>query len=133
MPTRASRSTRTTPSNPARLRRVKLIGCAHSENGRLVIYTDTGPSPYFDPQGELGSVQTVKRGGATGRVTVLSDPPAGSIPYARTYEDETSVTVTSRIVSANRTDFPGAFYIQELDRCAGIRVRYTGSVNPEPA
>lgn len=107
---------------------VKLTGSAHSEGGKLVLYADSGPAPYSDSQGELGYVQSVKRSAARGEVSVLSVPAAGAVAFARTFSNGNTVTVSGAVASAGGTDFPGAFYIQDPDRAAGIRVLYSGSL-----
>ena len=71
---------------------------------------------------------------------ILSAPEAESIPYAQTLQDDATTTITGRIVTADRSDFPGALYVAEclaipdgpVWQWGGMRVRYTGTPSTEP-
>jgi hypothetical protein len=51
----------------------------------------------------------------------------GSIAYARTCPDNTTVTLSSKVIIADRTDLSGdRLYIEESNRSAGILIIYSG-------
>jgi hypothetical protein len=109
----------------------KISGQLHYEGTVPVLCVDAGPG--YDHQVFVGRADIVSGGMGEGEIRILTDdPPAGSIPYAKTFEDTESVTITGKIVSANRTDFPDALYVQEPSRASGIRVIRTGSLQYEP-
>jgi len=94
----------------------KIVGTIQkNEHDEYWIEVDSGPN--WQTEDVEGSVQAI--------------PEEAVIAYARTFGDGESVTLTGQIVSADRTDFPNAIYVQEPNRAAGIRVLYTGSVDIE--
>lgn len=120
---------------------VRLTGTAHSENGRLVIYADSGPHPYFDRQGFVGGVR-VAGVGTSGYTATLSDATGASAPGGMNTmsimsmvdpatSDGNWVYLTGQVVT-----YAGQYYsydispnqwvyvydIQGLDRTPGIRV-----------
>ncbi|MBI2844318.1 MAG: hypothetical protein HYX78_13030, partial [Armatimonadetes bacterium] len=57
----------------------------------------------------------------------LDSPPAGSIAGAKSLGDGESVSITGKVIVADRTQFAGnILYVEEPNRSAGIRVYYTG-------
>lgn len=91
----------------------KIVGTIQkNEYDEYWIELDSGPN--WQTEDVAGYVQAI--------------PATSEIAYARTFEDGESVTLTGHIVSADRTDFPSAIYVQEPNRAAGIRVLYTGSL-----
>jgi len=118
--------------NPTIYRINKISGQLHYEGTAPVLCVDSGPG--YDHQVYAGRADIAGKGGVGGgEVRVLTDdPPADSIAYAKTFADTESVTITGKVVSATRTDFPNALYVQEPDRAGGIRVLFSGSLSHEP-
>ncbi len=91
--------------------RVNVVsGQLREENSTAVLCVNSGPG--YDPQVYEGR---------------LSTAAPGSIAFARTVANGDTTTITGKVVSADRTDFPGALYVQEPGRGAGMRVLYTGT------
>lgn len=111
----------------------KISGQLHYEGSTPVLCVDAGPD--YDHQVYVGRADVISNGRSveSGEIRVLTDdPPTGSIAYAKTFADTESVTITGKVVSATRTDFPNAIYVQEPDRAGGIRVLFGGSLSHEP-
>lgn len=83
----------------------EVVGQVRTDGEAVVLAVDSGPG--YDPQGYSGVVQATE---------------AGTIGYARTLSDDTLVTISGKIVTADGSDFIGRFYIQEPDCSAGILV-----------
>ncbi len=79
-------------------------------SGNWWLCVDDGPN--YDSQVFVGQLQAAA---------------SNTIAFGFTLPDSTSVSLVGKVVEANSTDFPGAFYIQEPGRTTGIRVIYTGA------
>ena len=131
---------------------IKLSGVMHTQDSRPVIYADTGPAPYFDPQGPGGGVWVASPGSAAYAATL---PDAGSpdsghgVSLASVGVHSSSngswVYLTGQVVTYigeyySYSLFNGAWWvsvynIQGADRTPGIRVwdwgggpSHTGSI-----
>ncbi|MEN6358169.1 MAG: PQQ-binding-like beta-propeller repeat protein [Armatimonadota bacterium] len=119
---------------------IELTGTVHTENGALVIYADSGPDPYFDPQGSNGSVSVASTGTVAyaGTLNDANDTTnAGGISVMSTsstpvdgdwvYLTGQIVTYMGRYYSYNQSTWIDVFNIQGLDCLPGIRVWRTSS------
>lgn len=94
----------------------KLVGTIQkNEYDEYWIEVDSGPN--WQAEDVEGRAQAI--------------PAESAITYARTFEDGEEVTLTGQIISADRSDFPNAIYVQDPNRAAGIRVLYTGTLQLE--
>ena len=121
---------------------VRLTGTTHSENGRLVLYSDSGPRPYFDPQGFVGQVQ-VAGAGTSAYIATLSDAVRQSMPGSYSImsmvdpaaQDGTWVYLTGQVVT-----YTGDYYSYDLSPNQWVHVyniqgpdrtpRYASLVSP---
>ncbi|MEN6358311.1 MAG: Ig-like domain-containing protein [Armatimonadota bacterium] len=105
----------------------KISGQMRFDGNAWVMCVDCGPG--YDHQTYVGRTSIIQGSQVTAnavRVMYTGDPEE-SIPYAKTFADQTEVTITGKIVTASKTDFPGAIYVEEPDRSSGIRVLYSGT------
>ena len=89
----------------------EISGQVRTEGESTVLAVDGGPG--FDPQGYVGGAEPIA---------------SGSPAFARTLADGTLVTV-SPVVLTEFDPFGHVAYVQDLDRCGGIRVSCDGPEN----
>ncbi len=121
---------------------IQATGVAHSENGSLVLYSGSGVSPFYDPQGQDAAGRVLTAGvGTTAYAATLSDSANSGSTQSLALKssricamsvdssgDGSWVYLTGRIVTGygsydmGQADPTDVYYLQSLDRMPGMRV-----------
>lgn len=94
----------------------KIVGTIQKDEQTGAYWLEVDSGPNWQEGDDIGGVNAI--------------PEGPTIVYARTLQQGATATLTGKVVTANRTDFPDALYVQETDRSAGIRVLYSGTYYP---